>query len=91
MSAYGAEWGVTIVLLYYFVAVVSIILIFQLYLISKFLAMAHEPLFPYMVKVGNLGLFEVLAHTAYEAIDRIYNIYCFHVEDRRYYKAWRKS
>ena len=53
--------------------------------------MAHEALYPYIVKVGNVGVFEVLAHTAYEAIDRIYNLYCFHVEDRRFYKAWKKK
>lgn len=53
--------------------------------------MAHEPLIPYIVKVGDIGLFEVLAHTAYEAVDRIYNLYCFHEADRRFYKAWKKK
>ena len=62
----------------------------QLSLICKTKAMAQEPLIPYVVKVGGVGVFEVLAHTAYEAVDRIYNLYCFHEADRRFYKAWKK-
>ena len=42
MSAYGAEEGVTIILLYYFVAVVSIIfLMSQLYLVFRDKYLTH--------------------------------------------------
>ena len=49
-----------------------------------------EPIYPYMVKIAGVGLFETMAHTAYEAVDRLYQMYQFHVSDRRFYKAWRK-
>ena len=62
----------------------------QLSLIFKSNTMAHEALQPYVVKIIGLGLYETLAHTAYEAVDRLYNLYCFQVADRRFYKAWKK-